>query len=126
MRTVSRPSPHAHRARLLAERAQALRQFPTVSERKLWLELRGGKLGVAFKRQVPLGRWIADFFAPAIGLVVEVDGGIHAFREQADARRDEGLRRLGYTVIRLDAELVMRQLPRAVALVREGIAALLG
>jgi len=56
-------------------------------------------MGVAFKRQVPLRRWIADFFAPSIGLVIEVDGGIHAFRRKADVRRDEGLRRLGYAVI---------------------------
>jgi very-short-patch-repair endonuclease len=51
--------------------------------------------GVAFKRQVPLGeRYIADFFAPSVALVVEVDGGVHRCSRAADRRRDEKLRRL--------------------------------
>ena len=54
--------------------------------------------------------------------VVEVDGACHALRPQADARRDSELRRLGYRVLRLDAELVMRDLGAAVALVREALA----
>jgi hypothetical protein len=50
-----------HRAALLGARARALREFSTVSERKLWVELSAGKAGVSFRRQVPLaGRWIAD------------------------------------------------------------------
>jgi very-short-patch-repair endonuclease len=111
-----------HRAAVLGARARALREFATVSERKLWLELSGGKAGVAFRRQVPLaGRWIADFFAPSLGLLVEVDGSVHARTRRADARRDEKLRRLGYAVLRLDAEVVLRDLPRAVALVREEV-----
>jgi very-short-patch-repair endonuclease len=53
-----------HRVTLLGARARVLREFATVSERKLWLELSAGKAGVSFHRQVPLaGRWIADFFA---------------------------------------------------------------
>jgi very-short-patch-repair endonuclease len=72
--------------------------------------LSGRKLGVAFRRQVPLGgRYIADFFAPERRLVVEVDGASHAGRTTADARRDRVLRRLGLRVLRLPANLVMRE-----------------
>jgi very-short-patch-repair endonuclease len=111
-----------HRAALLGTRARALREFATVSERKLWLELSGGRAGVSFRRQVPLaGRWIADFFASAIGLVVEVDGSIHTHTRRADARRDEKLRRLGFHVLRLDAALVLREPEAAVALVRAAV-----
>ena len=111
-----------HRAAVLGARAPALREFATVSERKLWLELSAGKLGVSFRRQVPLaGRWIADFFASSVRLVVEVDGSVHERTRRADARRDEKLRRLGYHVLRLEAEVVLRDLPRAVALVREAL-----
>ncbi|MBM4364454.1 MAG: DUF559 domain-containing protein [Deltaproteobacteria bacterium] len=66
----------------------------TPSEAALWRELRRGRLGVVFRGQVPLlGRYIADFYAPAAGLVVEVDGAWHGPRERADSRRDEALRR---------------------------------
>jgi very-short-patch-repair endonuclease len=44
-----------------------------------------------------------------------VDGGCHARRKAADARRDRVLTRLGYRVLRLDAALVIRNLPLAVA-----------
>jgi very-short-patch-repair endonuclease len=109
---------------LLEARAHGLRKAPTVSESALWAELRGKKLGVSFRRQVPLaGRCVADFVAPAQRLIVEVDGGYHARRVAADARRERALRRLGYRVLRLEAELVMKDLPAAVALVREALGA---
>lgn len=59
------------RQALLEERAHAMRHQPTESEAKLWEVLCGGKLGVAFKRQVPIGKFIVDFLAPAVKLVVE-------------------------------------------------------
>jgi very-short-patch-repair endonuclease len=62
-----------------------------------------------------------DFLAPRARLVVEVDGGYHMQRRRADARRDEKLRLLGYRVLRLEAELVMRELGAAVALVRKAL-----
>jgi very-short-patch-repair endonuclease len=92
----------------------------TPSEAALWALIRGRRvLGVQFRRQVVLGgRFIVNFLARAARLVVEVDGGYHARRQQADARRDAALRRLGYRVLRLQAELVEREPERAVALVR--------
>jgi very-short-patch-repair endonuclease len=82
---------------------------PTASEEALWQALRGVALGVAFKRQVPLGdRYIADFFAPSVRLVVEVDGGVHRRSRAADRRRDEWLQRRGYRVVRVAAEVVLR------------------
>jgi very-short-patch-repair endonuclease len=95
----------------------------TPSEEALWQALRGGVLGVAFKRQVVLGgRYIADFVAPSVGLVVEVDGGLHRRSGAADRRRDEKLRRLGCRVLRIQPELVLRDLPAAVAAVRAALA----
>jgi very-short-patch-repair endonuclease len=108
---------------LLETRARQMRSALTPSELKLWEALRSRKLGVAFRRQVPLGgRFIADFCAPAVRLVVEVDGLYHARRRVADARRDRVLARLGYRVVRVDAELVMRDLGAAVELVRAALA----
>jgi very-short-patch-repair endonuclease len=63
------------RLSLLAERWAEMRLAPTGTEARRFEALRAGKLGVSFRRQVPvLGRFIADFFAPAPRLVVEVDG----------------------------------------------------
>jgi very-short-patch-repair endonuclease len=103
------------RQSLLAARARHMRFNPTVSESRLFAAVRGRRLGVAFRRQVPLARYIVDLFAPEAKLIVEVDGPCHASRGKADARRDEALRRLCYRVLRLEAELVMRDLPAALA-----------
>jgi len=97
------------------------RAAPTASEARLWSMLSGRKLGVAFRRQVVLGNLIVDFLAPRARLVVDVDGGYHAQRSAADARRDIKLRRLGYRVLRLPAALIMNDLRAAVELVRAAL-----
>ena len=82
----------------------------------------GRRLGVVFRRQVPLlGRFIADFLAPAARLVIEVDGGHHTEQARGDAHRDAALARAGYRVLRLEAALVMRDIEAALALVREAL-----
>ena len=103
------------RQSLLAARARHMKFHATASESRLWESIRARKLGVAFRRQLPVGQYIVDFAAPEVRLAVEVDGQYHARRSKPDARRDEALRRLGYRVLRLEAELVMRDLPEAVA-----------
>jgi very-short-patch-repair endonuclease len=66
-------------------------------------------------------RYIVDFLAPSILLVVEVDGAYHVRRGVADARRDRYLTRLGYRVLRLDADLVIAWLAEAVERVRDAV-----
>jgi very-short-patch-repair endonuclease len=111
----------SHQA-LIVQRAAAMRSALTPSEQKLWAMLRGGQLGVWFRRQVPLGRFVADFAAASARLVVEVDGGYHTRQSAADAHRDRALARLGYRVLRLEASLVMQQPLEALALVRRALA----
>ena len=103
---------------LLTARAQAMRAAPTASEGALWSLLRAQQLGVRFRRQVPIGRYIADFVAPSARLIVEVDGGSHNGRAHVDARRDRALSRLGYCVLRLSAQLVLEHPALALARVR--------
>jgi very-short-patch-repair endonuclease len=114
----------SRRRALLLQRARELRARETESERRLWRCLVSSKLGVAFRRQYVIGGRVADFAAPSVRLVVEVDGSSHAGRERADARRDRQLARLGYRVLRLDAALVLRDPPLAVARVVEAMAEL--
>ena len=94
----------------------------TATEQLLWNHLRGRRLGVVFRRQVPLlGRFIADFLAPAQRLVVEVDGAYHGERGRADARRDSALVGAGYRVVRIEASLVVSDIERALSAVRAAL-----
>ena len=100
---------------LLARRAQFMRHHLSENERILWQRISGKQLGVAFKRQVPVDRYILDFVAPAVKLAVEVDDRSHELKCTADARRDRNLARLGYRVLRVEAELLRRNVSEAVA-----------
>ena len=106
---------------LITHRAQLMRAQPTQSEQKLWLAIRSGQLGVPFRRQYPIGRFIVDFVALKARLVVEVDGPYHLRKRAADARRDRKLARLGYRVLRLEAELVVSELQVAVGRIRRAL-----
>jgi leucyl-tRNA synthetase len=65
----------SHRSAQLATRAAENRSRPTASERALWAALSGRKLGVTFRRQYVIGKYIVDSAAPGVMVVVEVDGG---------------------------------------------------
>ena len=95
--------------------ATALRHTPTFGEAALWEELRSAKLGVTFRRRVPLRGFIVDFYASKARLIVEIDGGYHAERQRADALRDRVLASHGYRVLRVSKELVVRRRGEAVA-----------
>ena len=106
---------------LLQHRAQLMRACPSPPEQALWLAIRSAKLGVPFRRQVPVAGYIVDFVAAQAMLVVEVDGRYHEQRRAADTRRDRKLVRLGYRVLRLEAEVVLQQLPVALERVRQAL-----
>jgi very-short-patch-repair endonuclease len=115
-------SPRDARARRLDERARQMRLAPTLTEASFFEGLRGGRLAVSFRRQVPvLGRFIVDFLAPELRLVVEVDGAYRRDRRDADARRDRALERAGYRVLRVDGALVLHDRDAAIARVKHAI-----
>ncbi len=113
----------ASRKQLIAERAHAMRHNLTPSEAALWRCISRKQLGVVFKRQQPVGKYIADFVALSAKVIVEVDGGYHASRVAADERRDRYPRRAGFRVVRVSAEVVLQNVAAAVALVRRAILA---
>ena len=114
---------HHCRQLQLAAHAQHMRQAPSEPEHILWAALRACQLGVRFRQQVVLSGCIGDFFAPAARLVVEVDGTQHVRRRGADRRRDARLAQLGLRVLRLEAQLVLRDLQEALRRVREALTA---
>ena len=79
--------------------ARKLRNAPTEAEKYLWSVLRAKSLGVKFRRQAVIGRYIVDFVCFEKKLVVEVDGGGHC-ASQGDIIRDEWLNDQGFEVLR--------------------------
>jgi very-short-patch-repair endonuclease len=89
------------------QRAQELRQEMTPAEIILWQRLRAKRLnGLKFRRQHPLGPFIADLYCHAHRLVIEIDGGIHATTVERDQARTEQFEAYGYRVIRFSNEQV--------------------
>ena len=94
----------------------------TDAEAELWSRLRDGRLlGTKFRRQVPIGPFIADFCCRNPKLVVELDGGQHADRAAHDASRTRVIAEYGYTVLRFwdddvlkDTESVLEAIAREV------------
>jgi very-short-patch-repair endonuclease len=84
-------------------RARRLRRNTTDAEKRLWYRLRKLDLdGSHFRRQVPIGPYIADFACMAARLVIEVDGSQHAndYIVAHDERRTRWLMKEGYRVLR--------------------------
>ncbi len=91
--------------------ARERRQEQTPAERILWDALRRKRLGgIKFRRQHPLGPYIVDFCCPALRLVIELDGEIHAMQQEEDQVRTEQLGAFGYRVLRFQNEQVLNHL----------------
>ena len=91
--------------------AKALRSNQTDAEQRLWYHLRAHRfMGLKFKRQKPIGRYIVDFVCLEHRLIIELDGGQHAEQVAYDQERDEWLRSQGYTVLRFWNNDVMQNL----------------
>ena len=83
------------------QHAQVMRQSQTNAEGLLWYYLRNKQLGgYKFRRQQPIGPYIADFACLPEKLLIELDGGQHADPNAPDAQRDRFLRQQGYRVLR--------------------------
>ena len=81
--------------------ARHLRKQLTDAERRLWYLLRRKQLaGFRFRRQAPIGRYIADFACFAERLIIEVDGGQHADAQAYDEARTAWLDSEGFRVLR--------------------------
>src|SRR5713226_3911785 len=106
----------------LKNRARRLRREQTDAESKLWARLRARQLCSAkFRRQHPIGSFIADFCCVERRLVIEVDGGQHADLVKKDERRSAIFRRYGYRVLRFwdnevlkDTESVLENIVRVI------------
>ncbi|MEO8365369.1 MAG: DUF559 domain-containing protein [Pseudoxanthomonas sp.] len=104
------------------DRARELRRGMTLAERRLWNILRLRRLdGFRFRRQCPIGPYIADFACVEARLVAEVDGGQH-MDCTTDGSRDAFLRRKGFHVLRFWNNELMANLEGVRALIAQRLA----
>ncbi|WP_348642921.1 endonuclease domain-containing protein [Mesorhizobium sp. B2-8-9] len=90
--------------------ARSMRRESTDAEDRLWQELRGRRLdNIKFRRQVPIGRFVADFLCAEAKLVVEIDGSQHA-ESRHDQERDAELKVRGFRVLRFWNDDVLKDL----------------
>lgn len=126
---ASRNSPSPPRGRgvgergILLTRAKTMRGNQTDAEQRLWYYLRAQRfMGLKFKRQKPIGPYIADFVCMELHLVIEADGGQHGGAR--DLKRDHWFQNQGYTMLHFWDNDVLAQTEAVLEQVREAVLAL--
>jgi len=93
----------------LSVRAKQMRENPTQAEALLWEKLRNKQLGIKFRQQHIINKFIVDFCCIEKALIVEVDGEIHNKQKKADAQRTKILENEGYIIIRFTNSEVLNE-----------------
>jgi len=98
------------------EKARSLRRALTPPEVALWQYLRDRPGGLKFRRQHPIGPFVADFYCPAAKLIVEIDGAAHDMGDnpRRDVERDAWLAARGFQLFRVPAAEVQADVQRVV------------
>ena len=106
---------------LLFQKAKQLGNKMTTAEELLWMHLKKGINGHKFRRQHPIGNYIADFFCHKAKLIIEIDGSAHNGDEiqKKDSIRKNDLEKLGYTVIRFRNDVVYTQIEKVLNKISE-------
>jgi very-short-patch-repair endonuclease len=97
-------------SRELIARARQLRREATTAESLLWELLRDRRLlGRKFRRQHPIGQFIADFFCDDARLIIEIDGAVHhePTQQERDRLREEILREHGFSILRFTNDQIL-------------------
>ncbi len=101
-------------------RAKGLRKKATDAESMLWNRLRNRQLlDLKFRRQRPIGNYIADFACLEIGLVVELDGGQHVEQLAYDEQRKQDMRALGFRTLRFWDHEVLKETDAVMEKIRQ-------
>jgi very-short-patch-repair endonuclease len=97
-------------------RAKRERRSGNLPEVLVWRELRKRPGGYKFRRQHPLSELVLDFVCLECRVAIEIDGIAHDMGENAgrDQRRDTYLRSRGFTILRIAARDVLRDLKAAI------------
>jgi very-short-patch-repair endonuclease len=113
LRLSSMKRTHTHKPLLSAKsltNSRKLRREMTDAERAIWKLLRGRRFAdLKFRRQFPIGPYIADFCCVERKLVVELDGGQHVDDQVYDDEREEFIGTQGYRVVRFWNDVVLKE-----------------
>jgi len=95
----------------------------TDAERRLWSRLRRDQLDVRFRRQVPFGPYILDFFSVKIKLNIEADGSQHYENQgmKKDKRRNKYLKENGITVLRFSDREILQNIDGVMQAIYENV-----
>ncbi len=100
--------------------AKDLRINSTNTENKLWLFLKNRQLeGVKFRRQEPIGNYVADFVSYEKKLIIELDGGKHDISKAKDNERDSWFKKNGYEVLRFWNNEVLKNKDGVLEIIRK-------
>lgn len=116
----------AHRqvADIRRAHAKRMRGTMTAAERALWRRLRAHRFrGLGFRRQVPIGPYVADFVCHECRLVIELDGGQHGVAGEAlhDRQRTAWLAGRGFRILRFWNDEVLKNMGGALHRIEESL-----
>lgn len=119
------PRPHyqTHNSKSQTTFRQKLRHTPTTTEQILWKQINQSQLGVKFRRQHGVGKYVLDFYAPQLKLAIELDGDSHfqPGKHERDIERDKQIQSHGITILRFADTQVIQDLESVIQTIQEFI-----
>jgi very-short-patch-repair endonuclease len=105
----------------LKEFAKKLRKNSTLSEVLIWQKIKQKSYGVQFHRQVPMLKYIVDFYCHEIQLVIEIDGSSHDYKYFEDIKRQNAIEKYGVCFLRFTNEEVKKDMFSVELAIREKV-----
>jgi len=105
----------------LKSQVRELRKQATPMEARLWEAIRGKQLGVKFRRQHPIHRYVVDFYSVEAALAIEIDGSVHLHQVAEDTNRQAFLEANGIRFLRFSNEDVAHRFPEVIASIKVAV-----
>ncbi len=107
--------------RQLEEKAKEMRAKPTEAERRLWEKLRNKQIGIKFRQQHVINKFIVDFCSIEKAFIIEVDGEIHNKQKERDGERTHILEKEGYAIIRFTNDEVINDIDGVLEKIKDAL-----
>ena len=105
---------------IIAHQAKVFRKDSTEAEKLLWPYLKAKRFrGYKFRRQEPIGKFIADFVCYEKKIIIELDGSPHLEQKERDRERDDWLKANGFRVLRFWNNELQDNLEGVLNIIRE-------
>jgi leucyl-tRNA synthetase len=105
----------------LKSQVRELRRNATAAEARLWEALRGKQLGVKFRRQHPIHRYVVDFYSVEAALAIELDGPIHSLQTDEDVNRQAFLESNNIRFLRFSNDQVIDHFHHVLTSIRAAV-----